>query len=92
MKKTKIKPIHDLVLIKPNDPETITQSGIIIPDVAIEKQMRGVVIATGDGIKDEPMMVKKGDEVLYKKAAGIEIEYEEKMHILIKQTEIMAIL
>lgn len=91
-KKKQLQPIHDLVLIKPIEPETQTASGIIIPDAAIEKQCRGTIIAMGDGKKDEPMTVKKGDLVLYKKSAGMEVEYNGELHLIMKESEIFAIL
>lgn len=91
MKKKKFQPIHDLVLVKPIPPETKTAAGLIIPDSAIEKQCRGTVITHGDGIKDEPMTVKKGDVVLYRKNAGMEVEVEGELHLLMKENEIMAI-
>jgi chaperonin GroES len=92
MSKKKMQPIHDLVLIKPVDPQTKTSSGLIIPDSAIEKQSKGTVIAHGDGIKGEPITVKKGDMVLYKKGAGMEVEYEGLSHLLMRETDIMAII
>lgn len=92
MSKKKLQPIHDLVLIKPIEPETKTAAGIIIPETAIERQCRGTVIALGDGKKDEPMTVKKGDLVLYKKAAGMEVEYNGEVHLVMKESEIYAIL
>ncbi len=68
-----IKPLADRVLIKPTPAEETTLSGIIIPDSAKEKPLRGTVLATGDGTKDEQMVVKEGDQVLYGKYAGTEI-------------------
>ena len=92
MSKKKLKPIHDYVLIKPIDPETKTASGILIPDSAIEKQSRGTVVANGDGLKDQPMTVKKGDMVIYKKSAGIELDYEGEKHLLMQEVDILAII
>lgn len=92
MSKKKLQPIHDLVLIKPIEPETKTAAGIIIPETAIEKQCRGTVIAMGDGKKDEPMTIKKGDVVLYRKHAGMEVEYNQESHLIMKESEILAIL
>ena len=68
-----IKPLADRVLIKPTPAEETTLSGIIIPDSAKEKPLRGTVLATGEGTKDEEMVVKDGDQVLYGKYAGTEI-------------------
>ena len=71
-----IKPLADRVLLKPAAAEEKTVSGIIIPDTAKEKPLKGQVIATGDGTKDEKMVVKKGDDVLYGKYAGTELEVD----------------
>lgn len=92
MKKEKLQPLHDLVLVLPIEPETKTAAGIIIPETAIEKQCRGTVIALGDGTKEEPMTVKKGDKVMYKKNAGMEVEYEGQKHLIMKEQEIIAII
>ena len=92
LKKKTIQPIHDFVLIKPIIPETKTASGIIIPDIAIERQFRGTVIEMGGGKKDEPMTVKKGDMVMHNKNAGMEIEYNGEKHLLMKESEILAII
>ena len=71
-----IKPLADRVLILPTPAEEVTAAGIIIPDSAKEKPLRGTVIATGAGTKDEEMVIKKDDEVLFGKYAGTEIELE----------------
>lgn len=92
MKKQKLQPLHDLVLVKPIAPETKTAAGIIIPETSIEKQCRGTVIALGEGTKDEQMTVKKGDKVMYKKHAGMEVEYEGETHLIMKEQEIIAII
>ena len=71
-----IKPLADRVLVKPAAAEEKTVSGIIIPDSAKEKPLKGEVIAVGNGTKDEEMVLKAGDTVLYGKYAGTEIELE----------------
>ena len=71
-----IKPLADRVLINPTPAEEVTMSGIIIPDSAKEKPLKGTVIAAGNGTKDEEMILKEGDTVLYGKYAGTEIEVE----------------
>ncbi|MEE1302469.1 MAG: co-chaperone GroES, partial [Bacteroidales bacterium] len=73
MANVNVRPLSDRVLIKPAEMEQKTASGIIIPDTAKEKPMRGEVIAVGPGKKDEPMTVKVGDQVLYGKYSGTEI-------------------
>ncbi|MBR5661045.1 MAG: co-chaperone GroES [Bacteroidales bacterium] len=87
-----IKPLADRVLIEPKEAETKTASGIFIPDTAKEKPQQGKVIAVGPGKKDEPMEVKVGDEVLYGKYAGTEVTVEEKKYLIVKQSDILAIL
>ncbi len=87
-----IKPLADRVLIEPKEAETKTASGIFIPDTAKEKPQQGKVIAAGPGKKDEPMEVKVGDEVLYGKYAGTEVTVEDKKYLIVKQSDILAIL
>ena len=87
-----IKPLADRVLIKPAPAEEKTIGGIIIPDTAKEKPSKGEVIAIGNGTKDEEMVVKAGDTVLYGKYAGQEIELDGEKYMIMKQSEIMAIL
>ena len=87
-----IKPLADRVLVKPAAAEEKTVSGIIIPDSAKEKPLKGEVIATGNGTKDEEMVVKKGDNVLYGKYAGTEIELEGTTYLIMRQSDILAII
>ncbi len=87
-----IKPLADRVLVKPAAAEEKTVSGIIIPDSAKEKPLKGEVIATGNGTKDEEMVVKKGDEVLYGKYAGTEIELDGTTYLIMRQSDILAII
>lgn len=87
-----IKPLADRVLIEPKEAETKTASGIYLPDTAKEKPQQGKVIAVGPGKKDEPMEVKEGDEVLYGKYAGTEVTVEDKKYLIVKQSDILAIL
>lgn len=86
-----IKPLADRVLIQPAPAEEKTVSGIIIPDSAKEKPLKGTVIATGDGTKDETMVVKEGDTVLYGKYAGTEIELEGVKYLIMRQSDILAV-
>ena len=87
-----IRPLADRVLIEPKEAETKTASGIYIPDTAKEKPQQGKVIAVGPGKKDEPMEVKVGEEVLYGKYVGTEVTFEEKKYLIVKQSDILAIL
>ena len=87
-----IKPLADRVLIKPAPAETKTIGGIIIPDTAKEKPLKGEVVACGNGTKDETMVVKVGDTVLYGKYAGQELEFEGEKYLIMKQGDILAIL
>lgn len=86
-----IKPLSDRVLIEPAKAEEKTAGGIIIPDSAKEKPLKGTVKAVGNGTKDEEMVVKVGDEVLYGKYAGTEIEVDGEKFLMMKQSDILAI-
>lgn len=87
----KVKPLADRVLIEPTAAEEVTVSGIIIPDSAKEKPLKGKVLAAGDGTKDEPMTVKAGDTVLYGKYAGTEIKLDDTIYLIMRQSDILAI-
>ncbi|MDD4992322.1 MAG: co-chaperone GroES [Paludibacter sp.] len=86
-----IKPLADRVLVKPVPAEERTVSGIIIPDSAKEKPLKGEVIAIGNGTKDEEMVVAVGNTVLYGKYAGTELEWEGEKYLIMKQSDILAI-
>ena len=87
----KLKPLADRVLIQPAAAEEVTASGIIIPDSAKEKPLKGTVVAAGNGTKDEEMIVKAGDVVLYGKYAGTEIDVDGEKMIIMRQNEILAV-
>jgi len=87
----KVKPLGDRVLIEPMTAEEKTSSGIIIPDTAKEKPQKGTVVAVGPGTADEKMEVKKGDVVIYGKYSGTELTFDDKEYIIMKQSEILAI-
>ncbi len=87
-----IKPLADRVLVLPAPAEEKTIGGIIIPDSAKEKPLKGNVIAIGNGTKDEEMVVKPGDTVLYGKYAGTEIELDGEKYLIMRQSDILAIL
>lgn len=89
---SKIIPLADRVLVKPTPAETTTKSGLIIPDNAKEKPLRGEIIAAGQGTKDEQMVLKTGDQVLYGKYAGTELEYEGEKYLIMRQSDVLAIL
>jgi chaperonin GroES len=86
-----ITPLHDRVIVKPAAAEEKTAGGIIIPDTAKEKPQRGTVIAAGPGKKDEPMTVKAGDTVLYSKYAGQEIPVAGEDYLIMRESDILAI-
>lgn len=86
-----ITPLHDRVIVKPAPAEEKTAGGIIIPDTAKEKPQRGTVVAAGPGKKDEPMSVKAGDTVLYGKYAGTEIALEGADYLIMRESDILAI-
>lgn len=90
-KKLNVTPLHDRVIIKPAAAEEKTAGGIIIPDTAKEKPQRGIVLAAGTGKKDEPVTVKVGDNVLYGKYAGTEITIEGVDYLIMRESDILAI-
>jgi chaperonin GroES len=90
-KKLNVTPLHDRVIVKPAPAEEKTAGGIIIPDTAKEKPQRGTVMAAGAGKKDEPMIVKAGDTVLYGKYAGTEIQVEGEEYLIMRESDILAI-
>ena len=92
MTKINVRPLADRVMVKPAEAETKTAAGIIIPDTAKEKPMKGEVVAVGPGKKDEPMTVKEGDQVLYGKYAGTEIRVDGTDYLIMKESDILAIL
>lgn len=87
-----IKPLADRVLIEPTAAEEVTMGGIIIPDSAKEKPLKGKVLAVGQGTKDDPMVLKEGDRVLYGKYAGTEIEFEGTKYIMMRQSDVLAVI
>jgi chaperonin GroES len=87
-----VKPLADRVLVEPAVAETKTAGGIIIPDTAKEKPMKGKVIAVGNGKPDEPMTVKAGDTILYGKYAGTEIHVDGKEYLIMRESDIYAII
>lgn len=92
MNMTNIKPLADRVLIAPMAAETKTASGLIIPDSAKEKPLRGKVLAVGTGTKDEQMVLKAGDEVLYGKYAGTELELDGEKYLIMRQSDVLAVM
>ena len=88
----KLKPLADRVLIQPTPAEEVTMAGIIIPDSAKEKPLRGTVLAVGNGTKDEEMILKEGDQVLYGKYAGTEIENDGEKVLIMRQNEVLAVI
>ena len=87
-----IRPLADRVVIKPKEAETKTAAGLYIPDTAKEKPQQGPVVAAGPGKKDEEMEVKVGDVVLYGKYSGTEVTVDDKKYLIMKQSDILAII
>lgn len=87
-----IKPLADRVVLEPSAAEEKTSGGIIIPDTAKEKPQKGLVVAVGNGKKDEPMTVKVNDQVLYGKYAGTEITIEGKTYLIMRESDLLAII
>lgn len=92
MSKVKITPLADRVVVEAAAAEEKTAGGIIIPDTAQEKPQRGKVVAVGNGKKDEPLTVKVGDNVLYGKYAGTEINVEGKDYLIMRESDIFAVI
>ena len=92
MAKLKIIPLADRVLIEPAKAETTTVSGIIIPDTAQEKPQKGIVVAVGNGTKDHEMSVKIGDQVLYGKYSGTELKFEGNEYLMMRESDLLAII
>jgi chaperonin GroES len=92
MAQVKVKPLADRVLVEPAAAEQKTAGGIIIPDTAKEKPQRGTVVAVGTGKKDEPLTVKEGDLVLYGKYSGTEINIDGKDYLIMRESDILAII
>ena len=88
---SKIQPLADRVLVKPAAAEEKTIGGIIIPDSAKEKPLRGEVIAVGEGTKDEKIILKEGDLILYGKYAGTELEFDNEKYLIMRQSDVLAI-
>jgi chaperonin GroES len=90
------KPLGDRILVKPKESEGKTKSGIVLPDSAKEKPQEGVVIAVGEGARDEdgkriPMDIKKGNVVLYSKYSGTEVKIDGVEHLIIRESDVLAI-
>lgn len=88
----KIKPLADRVLVQPAPAEEKTAGGIIIPDTAKEKPQRGKIVAVGNGKPDEPMTVKVGDSILYGKYSGTELSLEGTEYLMMRESDILAII
>jgi len=92
-----LSPLHDRVIVKPSEPEETTKGGIIIPDTAKEKPQQGEIVAAGSGrVNDEgkvlPLVVKKGDKVLYGKYSGTEITIDGEEYLMMRESDIFAII
>ncbi len=92
MSNVKVTPLHDRVIVEAAAAEEKTHSGSIIPDTAKEKPQRGTIIAVGNGKKDEPMTVKVGDTVLYGKYSGTEVQIEGKDYLIMRESDIFAVI
>ena len=86
-----LQQLADRVIILPSPAEEVTVSGIIIPDSAKEKPLKGKVVAAGNGTKDEEMLLKEGDEVIFGKYAGTEVEFEGEKYLIMRQSDVLAV-
>ena len=94
---TKVKPLGDRVLIQPEDRETTTASGLVLPDTAKEKPQEGTVLAVGSGrVNDDgntvPLEIKAGDKVLYAKYAGTELRLDDEDYLIVSERDVLAII
>ena len=87
-----MKPLYERILVKPKEKETVTKTGIMLPEKAVKKPNIGTVVACGDGGYNNPMLVKPGDLILHNRFAGIELMYRGEKHYIILSNEVMAIL
>lgn len=85
-----VKPLADRVLVLPAQAEEKV-GGIIIPDTAKEKPQHGKVVATGNGTNDEEMVLKEGDEILYGKYSGTELEFDGTKYLIMRQSDVLAV-
>ncbi len=92
MTKVNIKPLADRVLVQPAPAEEKTSGGIIIPDTAQEKPQKGTVVAVGEGTKDNPVTLKTGDQVLYGKYAGTELNFDGDTYLIMRESDIYAVI
>ena len=92
MAKINFKPNEDRVLVQPAAAEEKTASGIIIPDTAKEKPQKGTIVAVGEGLKDKPVTVKVGDNVLYGKYAGTEITVEGEELLVMRESDLLGVI
>lgn len=88
----KLKPLADRVIIAPTAAEDVTKAGIIIPDSSKEKPLKGKVLAVGNGTKDEEMVLKEGETVLYGKYAGTEVDLDGEKVLIMRQNEVLAVI
>ena len=88
----KIRPLADRVLVEPAAAETKTASGIIIPDTAQEKPQKGKIVAVGPGTKDNPVTLKVGDNILYGKYSGTELKHEDSDYLIMRESDILAVI
>ena len=86
----KLKPLGDRIVVKVVGEEKKTKGGIVLPDTAKEKPLRGEVLAVGEGTKDEAMVLKAGDQVLYGKYAGTELELDGEKYLIMRQSDVLA--
>jgi chaperonin GroES len=87
-----IQPLEDRVIIEQQNAESITASGLIIPDVAQHKPLRGFIVAAGPGKPGEPITVKEGDEVLFTEYAGAQIEMDGKPYLFMRESDVLGII
>lgn len=86
------KMLADRILVKPLSEDYVSKGGLVIPDIAKEKPLKGTVVLTGPGLKDKPVSVNVGDTIMYGKYSGVDIVFGEEAYVIIRDVEITAIL
>lgn len=87
-----VKPLFDRIIVKPNIEEHKTASGIIIPDSVKEKPQEGTVVAVGEGKKDEKMVLKPGNKVLFSKYGGTELKFDGEVYLIMRESDVYAVI
>lgn len=92
MENSKLRSLHDRIIVLPDAVETLSDGGIVIPDTVTNPQSKSIVICVGPGTKDKPMEAKKGDHIIHSKFSGTEIIFDNKLYLVMREDEILAVI